>query len=174
MWILVWDIVLVFYWIFGTFLTAIKHRLCDLVRTLTTSTLPPITSQSQNLKVRPWLIQLQHCNSSRVVWEAAEGKMLPETAQLQNWDIWSGLVIAGLVVDPVYYSWTHCIPVWAPCPPHRDWASLAEQLAPVAPCRADAECFCWSSLWARSGALCSISFHVFGKYQFHYLYFQDL
>lgn len=80
----------------------------------------------------PGLVQLHHRNGSRVVWGAAEVKILPETAELQDWDIWSGLVIAGQLVDPVYCSWTCCGPAWAlwGCPPCREpWLGIPGRAA---------------------------------------------
>lgn len=105
-------------------------------------------------------MELQDRNSSKVVWGAADGKMLPDTAELQDWHIWGGLLIAGLTLSAVAGL--------AVLRGHRGAAPLAESpgWAPVGPCGAALKCCCLSSLRARSDApnfLVSISLVIFNS-----------
>lgn len=80
------------------------------------------------------------------MWGAADGKMLPEAAELHDWHIWSGLVLAGLTLSAVAGPAV----LRGPC----GAAPLAEipGWAPVAPCGAALK-FCWQpSLGAKSDA----------------------
>lgn len=45
------------------------------------------------------------------MWGAADGKMQPEAAELQDWHVWNGLVTAGLTLSAV------AGPAWAPGAP---------------------------------------------------------